>query len=351
MVSDSDGAAVWLHRKMDSAASIIFVGTDLASDLLRYRQGDPAAAYNRPTEAKWGFAGERPNYLFEAQLAGEDVRERPADWWCEVLADALERLCGQARSPMLPNGAPGAIIVTGDDDQAPLHRYDQQRQVLGSLPITYFLHPLTKHDKYTLRQLKDGRRLELGLHPDALESPGKYTCLFSEQAKWFKQLTGQHTCTVRNHGFLNEGYWGHATAWLDHGVKGSSNLPGLDGSVINGSLLPACLTLGDRLTEHWSILTAVGDGIVFVHGWDDARSGKCILDLADRIRESGVPGVIVINLHPDNIEKTRGMHNAVLKVVQDGFVAWTLSECFEWFGRKSEPRARTPIWRKVLRLH
>ncbi|MGY4261308.1 hypothetical protein ACVI1L_008376 [Bradyrhizobium sp. USDA 4516] len=342
VVSDDQGCAAWLYLDVVAGGRILFIGTDLVSDVVRYRQGDPAAAARRPTEAQWGYAGERPNYLFEPQLAGEDARARPADWWCEALADALEKLCGLARSPMLPKGAPGAIVVTGDDDQAPLHRYAQQQEALGSMPITYFLHPLTKHDKASLQQLGEGRRVELGLHPDALDRPDQYRELFCEQADWFRQLTGEDARTVRNHGFLNDGYWGHAATWNDHGVEGSSNLPGLDGRIINGSLLPARLLLDDKLTEHWSILTAIGDGIVFVHGWDDVQSAACVLDLADRIRASGVPGVIVINLHPENIDKTRGMHQAVLKVVEDGFLPWTMSECFEWFG-KSASRSATAV--------
>ncbi len=287
----------------------------------------------------WGFAGERPNYLFEGQLAGEGPRERHADWWCEVLADALARLCGETRLPMLPNGAQGAIVITGDDDQAGLDRYRQQRDALGSLPVTYFLHPLTRHTPGTLGELKSRGPVELGLHPDALEEPHKYASLFSEQAVWFKQLTGEDTRTVRNHGFLNDGYWEHAKPWNAHGVNGSSNLPGFDGRMLNGSLLPAKLLLDDKLTDHWSILTAIGDGVVFVHGWDDHQSADCILGLADDIRNSEVPGVIVVNLHPENIDKTRGMHRAVCKLVEDGFVPWTLSECFEWFERRPEQHA------------
>jgi hypothetical protein len=353
IVTNHRQEAVWLQRQAGNGGSIIFIGTDIASDLVRYRQGDPAAANNRPTKTMWGIAGERPNYLFEGQLAGESLRERPADWWCEALADALARLCGVNRLPMLPNGAAGAIIVTGDDDQAALSRYAQQREALGSTPITYYLHPLTKHTASTLKQLGSGRRLELGLHPDALEQPNRYADLFTEQAKWFEQLAGESARTVRNHGFLNDGYWGHATAWNARGVKGSSNLPGLDGCIINGSLLPAKLLLDNKLTEHWSILTAIGDGIVFVHGWDDRQSANCILDLADRIRNDGVPGVIVVNLHPENIDKTRGMHRAVRKVVEDGFVPWTMSECFEWFERRQQPalelrkRPSFQWWRKI----
>ncbi|NEU96203.1 GNAT family N-acetyltransferase [Bradyrhizobium uaiense] len=322
---------IWLHRKMGDRGSVIFIGTDLASDLMQYRQGDPAAASNRPTEPMWGIAGERPNYLFEGQLAGESLRERPADWWCEALADALVRLSGISRLPILPNGAVGAVVITGDDDQAALSCYAQQQEALGSLPVTYFLHPLTKHTQETLRQLKAGRKVELGIHPDALDRPDRYAELFSEQARWFERLTGARARSVRNHGFLNDGYWGHASVWNTCGIRGSSNLPGLDGSIINGSLLPARIVLDGKLTEHWSVLTAIGDGIVFINDWDDRQSADCVLGLADRIRQSGVPGVIVINLHPENIGKTRGMHQALIKLVEYGFIPWTMTECFDWF--------------------
>ncbi|WP_375788893.1 lipid II:glycine glycyltransferase FemX [Bradyrhizobium sp. Pha-3] len=331
IVENSQQEPVWLHRQTGDRGSVVFIGTDLASDLMRYRQGDPAAASKRPSDPMWGIAGERPNYLFEGQLAGESLRERPADWWCEALADALVRLCGRSRLPILPNGAVGAVVITGDDDQAALSRYAQQRQALGALPVTYFLHPLTKHTPETLKQLKAGRKVELGIHPDALEHPDKYAELFFEQARWFERLTGERARTVRNHGFLNDGYWGHTSAWNADGIRGSSNLPGLDGAIINGSLLPARLMLDDKLTEHWSVLTAIGDGIVFINNWDDRQSADCILGLADRIRQSGVPGVIVVNLHPENIEKTRGMHQAVVKLVEDGFIPWTMTECFDWF--------------------
>lgn len=334
VVVGPEGEIVWSQRAMGNGASIVLVGTDLASDLMRYRQGDPSTTKNRPTEAKWGFAGERPNYLFEPQLAGEDLTERPADWWCETLADALDRLCRVKRVPMLPNGAPGAIVVTGDDDQAPLARYAQQKEALGSLPVSYFLHPLTKHTRESLDELALGRNVEIGLHPDALDDPSHYAKLFAEQAVWFQGLTGSTARIVRNHGFLNDGYWEHAGSWIDHGVSGSSNLPGFDGSMLNGSLLPAPLLLDGQLTSHWSILTAIGDGIVFVNNWDDTQSAQCIYDLADRIRRSGVPGVIVLNLHPENIEKTRGMHEAARKLVEGGFVAWTLGECLEWFEKR-----------------
>jgi hypothetical protein len=330
VVRGPDGAPLWQWLPMGKSGMVL-VGTDLHRDLVRFRQGDPAAAANRVTDPMWGFAGERPNYLFDGQLDAARPQERMADWWLWTLRDALIRHAGVTARPVLPGNAPGAVIVTGDDDQAALSDYAQQTLMLGDLPVTYFLHPLTRHDRASLDALQTGRRVEFGLHPDALEAPGRYGELFDEQAAWFTGLVGEAPRTVRNHGFLNDGYWGHAGAWKKHGVLASSNLPGLDGRVINGSLLPARLVLNGEMTGHWSLLTAIGDGVVFVHGWDDAQSADCVHRLAGSIRSSGVPGVIVLNLHPENVAKTKGLHDAALELVRTGFVAWTMSECIAWF--------------------
>ena len=84
--------------------------------------------------------------------------------------------------------------------------------------------------------------------------------------QWFYKLIGRRAKYVRNHGFLNDGYWRHAVAWCKEGIVGSSNLPGLDGRILNGSLLPSRLVLNGKVTSHWSILTAFGDGAFFIHG-------------------------------------------------------------------------------------
>jgi len=323
-------AAPWLWVSLERGG-VLLIGTDLAADLMRYRQGDPAEALNRQTEPVWGFDGERPMYLFEPQLAGEDLQERPADWWGTVLACTIERYGGARRHPVLPGGAPGAIVVTGDDDQARLSNYLTQLETLGNVPITYFLHPLTKHTPASMAELFSSRKVDLGLHPDALDAPQKYNSLFAEQASWFRNLIGAAPISLRNHGFLNDGYWGHLPSWRAHGIKISSNLPGLNGRVLNGSLLPARMAWDGCLTEHWSVLTAIGDGAVFALGLTAEGSATCMHDLADRIRASRVPGVIVLNLHPDNIAATAAMHHAAREIVRAGFLPWTIRDCFEWF--------------------
>jgi hypothetical protein len=337
IVTDEAGLPVWAFMP-DAMGSTVLIGTDLAADLTLLRQGDPAAAANRPTEAQWGIAGERPTYLFEGQLQADKPQDRMADWWMWTLRDALIRHARAKADDILPFGAKGMVIVTGDDDQAPLEDYRAQEKLLGSLPVTYFLHPLTKHTRQTMEEHALGRSVEWEIHPDALDTPNEYDARFDEQAGWFEGLTGRKPSLVRNHGFLNDGYWGHAKAWARHGVTGSSNLPGLDCHVLNGSLLPARLALNNHLTDHWSILTAFGDGVMFALEWDADTATQAIRAAGQRVIASGVPGILVFNLHPANHERAACMHVAVQNLVENGFTAMTLGTALEWFRARDEGR-------------
>ncbi len=340
VVVDGDNLPVWAWVPEEPGGTL-YIGTDLAADLTMLRQGDPAAAAQRPSEAMWGVAGERPNYLFEARLDPADPFDRPADWWVWTLRTALIEHAHVQADPVLPFGAPGAVIVTGDDDQAPLVDYQAQAALLGNLPVTYFLHPLTKHDARTLARIARGRSVEWELHPDALDAPASYDAILGEQVEWFARLVGRVPRLVRNHGFLNDGYWGHAQAWLDNGIVGSSNLPGLDGRVVNGSLLPARLALDGRLTDHWSVLTAYGDGVFFVKDWTATTCSDEIARMGRRIVDSGVPGVVVFNLHPANHARAAAMHAAVRRLVNEqGFAAMTLGAAIDWFAARDSGRER-----------
>lgn len=325
------GGASWVWLPF-GRSGMLLIGTELHRDLTRFRQGDPSAANNRPTDAKWGIAGERPTYLYEAQLDPSNPHDRMADWWIWTLRDALIRHASVKAGDILPFGAAGMVIVTGDDDQAPLDDYLAQGNLLGDLPVTYFLHPLTKHTSTTIEEHSRGRRVEWEIHPDALETPNEYDACFDEQAEWFEALLGRKPRFVRNHGFLNDGYWGHAKAWIRHDICGSSNLPGLDCRILNGSLLPARLALDGQLTDHWSILTAFGDGVMFALDWDEQTASNAIEKAGERIIESGVPGILVFNLHPANNLKAACMHSAVLRLVEkQGFAAMTLGDAISWF--------------------
>jgi hypothetical protein len=331
VATDCDGKACWMSVRHHGRA-VLLCGSNIAADLIRFRQGDPSRITERSEAAMWGIPGERPLYLYEQQVPEAARHERPVDTQVMSLAGWTARELGRELAPILPQAAPGLIVVTGDDDQAFLDKYDEQMRRLNGMPITYFMHPLTKHTRVTLDAMARSQRTELALHPDALEEPRRYDALLTEQADWFERLTGGPARLVRNHGYLNDGYWGHLPSWRRHHLRGSANLPGIDGRVLTGSLWPARVATGDELTGHWSLLTLIGDGVRFALGLDGPAAGQCVTDAADRIVRSGIPGVLMLNLHPQNIGETIEMHDAVTRLTDvHGFAAMTFGECLDWF--------------------
>jgi hypothetical protein len=333
VVVDNGGEGVWIWIPR-GRSGILFIGTDLSGDNIRYRQGDPALARTRLESACWGAANERPNYLFEPQRLGEPPYIRHADEWIAFLISFLARMSEVTLDPILPEGAPGCVVLTGDDDVAELDAYEKQLEVLGEQPITYFMHKLSRHDAASLARIRRRKGIDFGFHPDALDAPDEYRRCYQEQLNWLAALGIQRPRSIRNHGFLNDGYWGHLSTWLDYGVEISSNLPGFDGNILNGSLLPGRVAYDNQLTDHWSILTAIGDGIVFVNDWTDSQARNCLFDAADRVRDRAIPGSLVLNLHPANIERTRALHDAALAIIDSGFVAWNIEDCLDWFRRR-----------------
>ena len=95
-----------------------------------------------------------------------------------LIAEQLARLNGLPLIEPLPYGLKGLIILTGDDDQAYLEKYDKQLKLIHGIPITYFLHPLTRHTAETLAKLPSS--VEIGVHPDALETPEQYGSLCAD---------------------------------------------------------------------------------------------------------------------------------------------------------------------------
>ena len=341
IVEDCNGRAVWKAVKV-GLGCVLLVGSNIEQDILRFRQGDQNSVGGDRGGDIWGIKGERPNYLFEKQLNGLPKYARPADYWPHLLVSYICSYLKIEPEPILPDGAPGAVIITGDDDQAFLEKYDEQQKLLNGVPITYFLHPKTRHTKKTLSLMCAGKNIDLGIHPDALENPSNYNNIFNSQCKWYRGLIGSNPISVRNHGYLNDGYWGHLNAWLGEEIKISSNIPGLDGRVLNGSLLPVKMYIKSQLIEHWSILTAIGDGVRYILGKSEVESAEYIYKLRDAIINEKIPGVIVINLHPQNISDTKSMHIAAMEIIESGFIAWTMNDCLMWFEgvRVKQPKTR-----------
>jgi hypothetical protein len=307
----------------------LLVGLDVEQEIVRYRQGAPRRVEAIDRKARFGTHTERANDLFDDHIIPGLATHPWADYLGFLVAEAWSRLSGFPLVEPLPNGAKGAVILTGDDDQAGLETYAEQRRVVGDLAFTYFLHPLTSHTAKTLASL--GSTVEFGLHPDALDRPDDYEALCREQALRIEKLCGRAVRAVRNHSYLSRGYLGHLRAWEDNGLELDVNYSAADGTAMTGSLLPMRVRRADGTwSEHRSLLTAFGDGMIFALGLSDREAARRVRRLARQI-ESSVPGVVVLNLHPQNIARTRRLHRAAVALGRrPGWVALGLESHLEW---------------------
>lgn len=318
----------WVKKKNEK---ILLTGLDLVNEVIRHRQGDPSKA--EATELKdrenWGFPGERPLYLFQDNLLPEYRTVPWADHLCFLWAEALAKLNDYPLIEPLPGGAKGAVILTGDDDQAFLEKYSEQLRLIGNFPITYFLHYQTRHTKDTLKNLP--QNVEIGLHPDALDKPEEYERLCGEQLAMLRQLARKPIRVLRNHGYLNNGYLGHLKVWEENGLVLDTNYPGLDGTALNGSFLPMRVRRPDgSWSSHYSLLTTFGDGILSIKRINQEQAVKRIRHLALQIEDS-YPGVIVFNFHPQNVSETADLHRAVVELGRrSGWIALGLEEYLGW---------------------
>lgn len=319
-------AIAWLKHKNKK---ILLIGLNVEEEIIRHRQGDPSKVLETATKGDFGFAHERANYLFEDQIHPKYPTYAWADYLGFFLAETFSKLSGFPLINILPNGAKGAVILTGDDDQAFLEKYDQQLKIIGNCPITYLLVPQTKHTKETLSKMPIN--VEIGLHPDALEQPDQYEHLCTEQANFIRQLSGKPIRTLRNHGYLDKGYLGHLNAWEENDIGLSVNYSKADGTVMNASLLPMKMRTPDgKWSNHYSLLTAFGDGMIFALNWTENQSIKKVRQLVDQI-ESSYPSVLVFNLHPQNIDNTLEFHYEVLRIAhRSNWIALGLESYFEW---------------------
>ena len=232
----------------------------------------------------------------------------------------------------LPGGARGLVLLTGDDDQAFLDKYDQQLRAIGTTPITYYLVPQTRHTPQTLGALPS--TVDFGVHPDALERPDLYDSACAEQTAFVRGLTGRACRTVRNHGYLNRGYLGHLQAWESNGLELDLNLPGVDGTALNGSFLPMRVRRPDgSWSSHFTLLTAFGDGMMLALNMSARAACRSITRLAQQV-ERDAPAVLVFNLHPQNISQTVALHKKVRWLcARPGWRAMSVERYLDWVKR------------------
>jgi hypothetical protein len=315
----------------DTHQEWLLMGLRFSNEIIRYRQGDPERVHQvkDKSSAILGFSFERSIYLFEKNILDKYKTIPFADWLGFFVAEFLARKLNRPLFHVLPNGAKGLLLLTGDDDQAYLEMYQKQINLIKDAPITYYLVYNTKHTKETLSNLP--KSVAFGLHPDALDQPDQYDTLCKEQLEKIKTLTEQPIRTVRNHGFLNQGYLGHLPTWEACDLLLDLNYPGVDGTALNGSFLPMRVRQQNgQWSSHFSLLTLFGDGMIFALKMSEHHAVQRLRSLARQI-ENTYPGVIVLNLHPQNIVSTTKIHQAVLEIAKrDGWLIDTVENYLDW---------------------
>lgn len=328
ILSTKEGRTVIGWWETDRGRNLI-VGLNVVEELVRYTQGDPRRVETAIDKTLWGSGHERSAYLFDDNI----VLDNPMVPWADRLGFLLARTIAEAVGlPLiapLPNGARGAILLTGDDDEAYLEKYDEQLRILDGFPITYILLPRTRHSSDTLAAMPSG--VEFGTHVDALPEPDNYAAICKAQTEAVRKLTGKLARTVRNHGHLNQGYWGHLPAWEETALTLDVNIRGLDGTCPTGSYLPFRVRRSDgSWSSHVSLFSTFSDSMLYLQKWPQRKQIRCIRSLADDI-ESSQPGVIVLNLHPQNVSDLHKVHRAVVKIGRrDGWVALGGETYIDW---------------------
>lgn len=311
LLTTSDGRPVLAWRNAPTGRELV-CGLRFVEELVRHTQGDPAQVELATVKSLWGYGHERAVYLYTPQLNNEIQREPWADNLGYLVAECLAEAAGAPLLAPLPDGADGGIMLTGDDDQAYLEKYDEQLALIGDFPITYLLLPQTRHTKETLAKFPSN--VEIGLHVDALETPDKYDEICADQTRYVRELSGKPVVSVRNHGHLNRDYWGHLKAWETCDLHFDLNLPGMDAVVRTGSFLPFRVRRADgSWSGHYSLFSAFSDSMHFQLKLTEPEQCRIIYDLAHQI-EASRPGVMVFNFHPQNVSLVIEVTKAIMAV-------------------------------------
>ena len=307
-----DGRTVigWLEHE---GRRQLIVGLDVVEEIIRFTQGDPEKVVTAVDKTLWGDKShERASYLFADHIVAGHEHVPWADRLGFTVATAMATEAGLPLISPLPDGAAGGILLTGDDDQAWLEKYAEQQEVLAGFPISYLMLPHTKHNAQTLAAMDPA--IEFGVHVDALEHPEQYASICREQTDAVRRLVGRPARSVRNHGHLNDGYWGHLAAWEACGLTFDLNIRGIDGTCPTGSYLPfEVRRIDGSWSAHYSLFSTFSDSMFYMQKWPAAQQIKCIGDYAKRIEKTW-PGVIVVNLHPQNVSDVRETHKAVADI-------------------------------------
>src|SRR5690606_32410050 len=112
----ADGRTVlgWWDRQGKRS---LLVGLKVAEEIVRYTHGNPARVTYSGNRNLWGGPHEQPAFLYDGHVVRKYESVPWADRLGTLLAGLFSQLSGLPLICPLPDGAVGAVMITGDDDQ------------------------------------------------------------------------------------------------------------------------------------------------------------------------------------------------------------------------------------------
>jgi len=295
-----------------SKGTIYWVGSNVADEIIRFRQGDPSLP--RPDiEYQLHKICERPQYRFECILERERAHLPEADLWGWWFAQCVWKLAGRPpRFWPLPAAERSVVLFTGDEDECDPELVERQVALFGeqNIPFTLFATMRSQLDEAAIKRFS-AERVKYELHPVVDSDPDNYEPIFAQQMQWFEKRFGTSARAVRNHMHLHKGYIDYSEVWERYGIVMDFNYPGSDGTVLNGSLLPMQYRSVDgRWLTTYAQITLFADSLFAKLTASEARAR---VKKTFAIMNDGLPGAVVFNFHPFNIEISAPFLQSIMK--------------------------------------
>ncbi len=220
------GESVGITERPIGDGTVIAFAFNLPYTLMLLRQGDPAKADIIPQ----GDRVQRASHLM-CDLGGNDAGWLPfADLLGRLFVDLLQR-----RAPLplplfdhLPNGAPGVVLYSGDEDRAPVADNDTEFAAVTAADGRMNLYIIPEN---TNSSPEDAQRYlahhDLGPHVDLVPHAGKSIderlAEFERQVKAFQEIFDVVPLTARNHNLMWVGYSELAELQATLGIRMDAN--------------------------------------------------------------------------------------------------------------------------------
>ena len=214
-----------IERQVGKGRLVIFA-YDLPECVMRLRQGEPERKGLIPD----GDSIPRPCHLYSGTSAGDAGWIPYADFHCMLLGDVVRRLLSVPVPSFwrLPADAPGALILSGDDDDATTEMREWEMRDVEAMGGKMSLYLLPGRSKCEPEDVERWRRRghEVSVHPDLVpERPDAERMLakLRQDIAAFKKRWRGEARTVRMHCVAWPGYTEPAEVLEEMGVRMESN--------------------------------------------------------------------------------------------------------------------------------